>query len=138
MKINEIEQILNPLVGSVIEISGKKGRMIRWEKKDVLIKITTDRQDICILNQDIKEALANILIEDGNALSHISIRDAGIIGRSSSDLQKILMDNITKVQKDKSYIPQAQEINNAVKSMIELAKTEIEALKVNALLNRRK
>lgn len=40
-------------------------------------------------------------------------------------LKTILMDNIEKIKTDKEYIPQAQAINDNVKTVIDLAKTEV-------------
>ncbi|MDB5240077.1 MAG: hypothetical protein JWP57_702 [Spirosoma sp.] len=45
--------------------------------------------------------------------------------QSSAELKDIMMDNIRKVQADQEYIPQASEIANQVKTLIDLAKTEI-------------
>ncbi len=45
-------------------------------------------------------------------------------------LKTILMDNIKKIQDDKAFIPQAAEINNQVKSYIDIVKTEIEVIKI--------
>ncbi len=46
------------------------------------------------------------------------------------DVKSIIKNNIEKVQSDKSYIPQAMEVNNQIKSLIEIAKMEIDAFKV--------
>jgi hypothetical protein len=45
------------------------------------------------------------------------------------DLTTILMDNIKKVQEDKGYVEQAQQVSLSVKMIVDLAKTEIEAVK---------
>ncbi|MCO6499105.1 MAG: hypothetical protein J5I47_01865 [Vicingus serpentipes] len=52
-----------------------------------------------------------------------------INGAVVSNVKQILLDNIKKVQENKDYIPQAAEINNNVKSIIDLAKAEIEMVK---------
>ena len=53
-----------------------------------------------------------------------------IIGTNASELTSILMDNIKRIQSDASYIAQAEAINNNVKSIIEVAKAQIDAFKV--------
>ena len=58
------------------------------------------------------------------------VNQAQVTSSGIRDLKTILMDNIKKVQESKEYIPQAQEINNNVKSIIEVAKAEIEVLKI--------
>lgn len=46
------------------------------------------------------------------------------------DVKAIIKANIQKVQEDKTYIPQASEVNNQIKSLIEISKMEIEAFKI--------
>lgn len=47
------------------------------------------------------------------------------------DVQKILMDNIRKVQDDAGYINQAKVVNNSIAQVINLTKTKLEILKLN-------
>lgn len=49
---------------------------------------------------------------------------------SLNELRETLMDNINKLKTDKKYIDQSKEINNNVKTIISLAKAEIEYLKL--------
>lgn len=44
-------------------------------------------------------------------------------------LKDVLLENIEKIKNDAGYIPQAEAINNNVKSLIDLAKTEVAYLK---------
>lgn len=54
------------------------------------------------------------------------------------ELSRILMDNIKKVQEDRAYVEQAQQVSLSVKMVIELAKTEIEAVRtVNDIVRNR-
>lgn len=62
--------------------------------------------------------------------NEIAPPENGIIVRQVKDedlvnLRDILMDNITKIKNDKSYIPQAEAIKGNVDSIINLAKTDI-------------
>ncbi len=61
---------------------------------------------------------------------------ATVISTNSERLAKIMMENIEKVQADPKFIPQAESILGQVKSMIELGKSEIEMLKVQAFMGR--
>ncbi|WP_157618371.1 hypothetical protein [Spirosoma spitsbergense] len=57
---------------------------------------------------------------------------------SFKQLTDILMENIKKVQEDKGYVDQAQQVSQSVKMIVELAKTEIEAVKaVNEIVRNR-
>lgn len=49
---------------------------------------------------------------------------------SNKELREILMDNIRKVQADKEFIPQAAAINEQLKSIIDMRKTEVDVLKL--------
>lgn len=53
-----------------------------------------------------------------------------------SDLRKVLMDNIEKVQNNKDYLPQAVAVRDNVQSIIELTKNEIEYAKVLTRMTR--
>lgn len=50
----------------------------------------------------------------------------------AGNLREILLDNIERLKNDKEYIPQAEAINENVKTMIDLAKTEVAYLAVLA------
>lgn len=47
-----------------------------------------------------------------------------------TQLREILLDNIKKVQDNKDYIPQAQEVASQIKTIIDLAKTEVDYLRI--------
>jgi hypothetical protein len=60
-----------------------------------------------------------------------------VIGTNAVKLAEILMENINKVKDDPKYIAQAESVNSQVKSMIELGKSEIEMLKLQAFMSSR-
>lgn len=45
-------------------------------------------------------------------------------------MRKIMEDTIANVQKDKDYVPQATQINNSMKNMLEMSKQQIEMVKI--------
>ena len=51
-------------------------------------------------------------------------------GRLGNTVRDILLDNIEKVKANKEYIPQAQAINEQIGQLLNLAKVEVEYLKV--------
>lgn len=55
---------------------------------------------------------------------------AGSLSGSIGQLKDVLMNNIEKVQNDKSYVSQAKEVNNSIKEIINLAKVDIEYRKL--------
>ena len=60
-----------------------------------------------------------------------------VIGNNASALAEILMSNITKVQESEKYIPQAQEIANQVRELVNLAKVEVDMYRVANGISRR-
>jgi len=55
----------------------------------------------------------------------------GVFSDTLAQLRDVLLDNISKVQKDKDFVPQAREINNSVKEVCNLAKIDIEYIKLS-------
>lgn len=45
-------------------------------------------------------------------------------------MRTIMEDTIKKVQEDKDYVPQATQINNSMKNMLEMSKQQIEVVKI--------
>jgi hypothetical protein len=54
-----------------------------------------------------------------------------VIMKNASKLSELMMENVQKIKDNPNYIPQAEAINSNVKTMIDLAKTEIEMIKVS-------
>ena len=112
-----------------------------------VVRILTDKEDIVVFKEDIEilntgfnlvPAQVSVVESPANN-SYLPERKqltTGIIGKQSERLAEILMSNIEKVQKDPAFIPQAESINSQIKSVIDLAKTEIEMVKAQAFLNR--
>lgn len=128
MKAYELEALLDGFKGKKISLQGKRGRLIKWEAKENVLKLITDQDDIIILTSDLDDSLRQIEVSPGQDLEVIAPAPS-VIRTNASNLANIIMDNITKLKTDKAYIPQAQEINNAVKTMIDLAKVEVEYMK---------
>lgn len=137
MKAYELEAVLDSYKGKQIRHIGKpKGRVVRWELKEKTLKLITDQTDVVILVDDIDKDLQQIEIVTED-VAVMATPQTSMIQRVNKDLQEILMDNIKKLKGDKDYIPQAQEINANVRSMIDLAKAEIEYMKTLAYLHKK-
>jgi hypothetical protein len=134
MKAYETEAQLNQLIGQKINVDGKSGKVIRWHVTDTTLKIVMDTQDLVVLSSDIPDFLTRIRPQ-GEMVIH-QPPNSTIIHAVGTELSNIIMDNIRKVKADKEYIPQAQEINANVKSMIDLAKAEVEYMKTIAYLHK--
>lgn len=136
MKSYEIEEYLTPLLHKHISFQGNpKGKLLRWTLNDKLLKLTTEETDVVILNQDLDDLLQKIKSLDMELRAPINL-ETSIIRQSGIELKNILLNNIRKVQDDSTYLPQAQEVNANVKTIIDLAKTEVEMAKTIAILNK--
>ncbi|GAB2994067.1 hypothetical protein GCM10027284_09090 [Cyclobacterium sediminis] len=130
MKIYEMETYLNSLKNKNISLDGKSGRLIRWAMGDKTLKLTLDSQDIVILAGDVAESMERIQVVEGGEL--VKVAPVPLIQRSGSKIEAILMDNIENIQKKPEYLEQAKEINANVKTLIDLAKTEVDYMKTIA------
>lgn len=137
MKIYELEATLTGLKGKDIRINEKSGKLLRWEIKQKTLRLVTDLEDIVILAEDIDEILPTIELKNHQMATVNIAGGASMISRVNGKLENILMDNIDLVKKDKANIPQAQEINANVKSLIDLAKAEIEYMKTLAYFHKK-
>lgn len=107
-------------------------QILKYEFDGKLLLITTDKEILQLPSVDFSFHLKEFLpIEE--QLLPVNFNAVPVLNVASKEvmieLKDVLLDNIKKVQENKDYIPQAQEINNQVKSMIDLAKTEIEFIK---------
>lgn len=136
MKAYELEARLSSLLNKGIILDGKSGKLLRYTLGEKTMKLTLDTQDIVILNEDIEDSMERIQTQA--LVARPEVTQTSVIQRTGSRLEKILMDNIQKVQQDKDYIPQAREVNTNIKSLIDLAKTEVEYMKTLAYFNKGK
>lgn len=138
MKAYELEATLNDMRGKNIRYNDKTGRLMRYEIKEKTLRLVTDQCDIVILAEDIDQALPTIEIEQHEVAPVNLAGGTSMVSRINGKLESILLDNIDFVKKDKANIPQAQEVNNNVKSLIDLAKAEIEYMKTLAYFHKKK
>jgi hypothetical protein len=119
-----------------------KGNSFYYQDKKIHIKdyqislnelfLITDNSTIRIPLEEGKKWVNEMQIENMPALANNQIPaiQMQISNTVLFDCKNILMESIEKVRKNKDYIPQSDEINKNVKSIIDLAKTEIEMIKV--------
>lgn len=141
----EIEDWAEQMKGKEVSYVGRTFTIAGVEIKPDFIKIHTGTKPFVILNEDWYEFTKKVKITETpitmenqqkkteNLPSHNDFRDARmsktIMASTGQDLVEILRDNIRKVQEDKNYIPQAHEIQNNARTIIELAKVEVEYYK---------
>lgn len=128
MNSQKVESELTKMHGKTWMYKGKNHRILRFAAAAGTITITTDLKDI-ILDTDKFDPADWLPAEDEEKGVAVVTARQTVIQSSAVELKNILMDNIRKVQENKDYIPQAQEVNSNVKSIIDLAKAEIDLMK---------
>jgi len=99
-------------------------------QEDDLFKVITDKKEMLVSEEElIKDFMEIHSAEDEGR--KLTVVDSVIQNNNQMhDLSAILMDNIKKVQQDPKYIDQAKAINDQVKTIVDIKKTQIEALRV--------
>jgi|GEM_PF-3404884 len=72
------------------------------------------------------------VMEQGSGLQAMGQTDLPyktIIGQTASQLSEILMNNIQKVQDNPNYVPQAKEVRDNVRELVNLARVEIDMIR---------
>lgn len=123
---------LKQMVGNVYEYEGRKVTIhdaIVDEKFGIL---QTDNGDIRLSIDDIDEELSYFVLKKQNELARIPtvIQMVSQSGSMHGQLQDTLLDTIKKIQENKEYIPQAQAINETMKTIIDLEKVKVQTLQL--------
>lgn len=119
------------------KVSGMVGKEFLYKTNNIkVLSFKLDEQKLTIVTEeewievDRFKALAELKeflpAEPGQQLAIVK---PSIDGTVVGQLRDELMENIRKVRKDPNYIPQAAEINSNVKTIVDLAKAEIEMVK---------
>lgn len=138
MKTFEIENSAQSMIGKMYDYNGTRLRVLRYELVGTRLKLITDVKDVVAMDMDIPSVLsafhpiADIAPTTGIDLI---IRQT-TIGSMAKELKDEAMEAIRNVKKDKSYIPQAHAINEGIKNILEIAKTEIEMFRTIAQINK--
>lgn len=120
---------LNKKIGKSFLYMGNQITINNYTEKNGKISIATQTGFIDIKTEELTEFIDS-LEPVSNELSVQVIPQMQINSSVVGQLKDVLMDNIKKLQADKSFLEQACEINNQVKSFIDLAKAEIEMVKL--------
>lgn len=132
----KIETVLEKMIGKQFSYNGNAHRFFRFKCDETEFFITTDKSDLNVDNEDAEKFFANCLpiAEDFHLPTTVKAQTA--VQQNSSKLSGIIFDNIEKLNKDAGFIPQAQAINEQLKSMVDLGKAEIEMMKLQVMLRK--
>lgn len=142
----QMESKLTDMIGKLYLYNLKEHRVIRFKCETTFSKLVTDKDDIVIHHDTAGDILDKFLFveEEGVGrqlvIEHHQAMPAHLptnsIQERSAQLMDIVMSNIEKVKESADFIPQANAINDQLKSIIELGKTEVEMIKAQAAFSR--
>lgn len=128
---NKMEATLKKLenmIGNTYKYEGRKVTVNDVKINGSIATLKTNGEDIQItiddfFDNDLEEFH---LIKENGLMKHPTIVDAVLQnGTMYEKLQSTLLETIDKLQTDKEYIPQAEAINNTLKSIIDLEKVRV-------------
>lgn len=123
---------LKRMIENTYQYEGKKIKVLDVKEESKFGILQTDGGAIKISLEDIDEELSFFSLIKTNELARNPVL-MEMISQSGSmygELQNTLLDTIEKIKTDKEYIPQAQAINETMKSIIDLEKVKVQTLQL--------
>lgn len=131
--MNIVDKI-DAMIGKSFQVEGKVERVLRrtFSEENGNVSIVTDVQTHSTLLTVAHEYLKKFVLVSESLTVVGPSQTVGIIGNKSKidRMYDIMFDNIERLKMDKEFIPQAQAMNEQIKSVIDLAKTEVMAAKM--------
>lgn len=141
-----MQQKLNLLINQKFNYKNKIITIIKWKKVGITYVVFTDKQTYNFYESEIDlfiEQLQPVIVKLKEGvlekrqleLKNMEVQQtySNIEEKKETDLSVILLDTIQKVQKDKTYINQANAICNVVSQMINIKKLELQLNQINKL-----
>lgn len=122
-------KLLKAKTGDRFKYRNQEYTLIGVDFEGSVYKLDTDRERLFITEDGLND-INFINMEQQNKYLEKPVESASsIISTSAGELTNIMMDNIKKLQTDPSFISQADAINSQVKTMIDIARAQIEMYK---------
>lgn len=119
----QLQKTLDGMVGKTFLFKSRTHKIIKTRSNDGNIQIVTDKDWLEISEKELKQFLPAAPEKD-SSLVVLTKRDPTL-----KSLRTTLIETIEKVKVDKEYIDQAVVINNSIKTVIDMAKFDLETLK---------
>lgn len=126
-----VNRKLKKMLGNIFLYNVKEYKIIDFKIDEDTLMLATDKGIIQIENnENILHELKEFLPVEDEPTS-ITPKDFCIIPdkKYMGELKDIILENIKNVQKDKSYVAQANAINKSINTMISMANLELSYLK---------
>jgi hypothetical protein len=95
------------------------------------VRITTDKQDIVLLEDGLHHALTMFHEADDEQSATLQVQQQTQLQGNLNDLKQILMETLHKVREDKGFVQQAVVVNKTITNYGGLLKLELEAYKLS-------
>jgi hypothetical protein len=116
-------QKIKEMVGNAYKYKGKTYTIRGFAPEDDTVRIYTNQEDIVLHDGgNLGEALAMFRY----ASNVPAVIERSEMQATMSSLTTVVMESIEKVRNNKDYIPQADSINSSIKTLIDMAKAEID------------
>ena len=124
----KIEDRLQSMTGKTYMYNTIHHKILTYQIKSDEVTIVTDKKWIVIPLTKINAELEQFLPIEFEKEAVIYVTLFGKENKQS--LKEVVMENIKKLQTDTAYISQAKAVNEQIKTMIAMAKLEIETIKL--------
>lgn len=147
----QIESTLHDMIGKTFMFKNNNHKILRYKLDDITAVVVTDFKDISFPVKEAKVRLQEFLPVDEVMIHHHSVPDSLdydhapmaklpdlIIHKEAKSLGEIIMQNIKAIQDSptKENMAKAEAINDQVKSLLDICKIEVEAMKVAAFVHK--
>lgn len=126
--IQSVETKLKDMVGRSFMVNSVTYKVANFRIADDKIMIATDKKFFDIGLANAVKVLDMFLPTDDEHLP-LPVVEVKALG-SAGEIKDIIMDNIRQLRGNPAYIPQAHAINESVKVLVEVAKTEVQMLDI--------
>lgn len=122
---------LNDIIGQKFNYNNKIITITKWKRVSSTYVIFTNKQTYNFYENELGDFLEELTPVKENQNNHIKLETMNetnqtVLPINDVDLKVVLLDTIKRVQKDKSYINQANAICNVVSQMINIKKLELQ------------
>ena len=112
------------MAGKNYLINGRRHKIIKARRAGDKIEIVTDKDWLCLNENEVRSFLPAAPDQE------VSLKILPKNDDTLSTLRGTVLQTIEKLKADKAYIDQANAINGSIKTIIDLAKLELDAYKL--------
>ncbi len=124
-----LNEKLDKMIGNSYLYQGRRHKILRTRTNGDTVEIATDRDWLAFPKENAHKALSEFL----PAAEERAVTISALAGNGKMEkIAATVFDNIDKLKSDPAYIDQARAINDSIKTMVEVAKLELEIVKMRA------